>query len=98
VLRAINRYNDYIGLPGEDLTPAQNRQTIVFLDEWNTMLCRSAEQHGFLCADIYHAFNGSDGSKAARKLLAADYTHPSDEGNAKITEYSPNRDTNQSLD
>jgi lysophospholipase L1-like esterase len=86
VLRAINRYNDYIGWPEAHLTPAQARQTIVFLDEWNTMLCRSAEQHGFLCADIYHAFNRPDGSKAAGKLLAADYTHPSDEGNAKIAE------------
>jgi lysophospholipase L1-like esterase len=86
VLRAINRYNDYIGWPEGHLTPAQNRQTIVFLDEWNTMLCRSAEQHGFQCMDIYLAFNGPHGSKAAGKLLAADYTHPSDEGNAKIAE------------
>jgi lysophospholipase L1-like esterase len=98
VLRAINRYNDYIGLPGAHLTPAQNRQTIVFLDEWNAMLCRSAEQHGFLSADIYHAVNGPDGSKAAGELLAADYTHPPDEGNAKIAETLTNWDTNQPLD
>ena len=42
------------------------------------MLCRSAEEHGFGCADIYHAFNGTDGTKPSGDLLSADYTHPSD--------------------
>ena len=59
---------------------------IAFHDEWNTMLCQTAEQDGFRCADIYHAFNGPDGSKASGELLAEDYTHPSDKGNAKIAE------------
>ena len=86
ILRTINRYNDYIGWQDAHLTPAENQKTVVFLNEWNTMLCQTAEQHGFQCADIYHAFNGPDGSKASGKLLAADYTHPSDEGNAKIAE------------
>ena len=48
------------------------------------MLCRSAERHGFACADIYHAFNGPDGTKASGSLLAEDYTHPSNQGNARI--------------
>jgi hypothetical protein len=50
------------------------------------MLCRTAEQHGFGCADIYHAFNGSDGSKVSGDLLAKDYIHMSDKGNAKAAE------------
>jgi len=44
------------------------------------MLCQTAEQDGFHCADTYHAFNGPDGSKASGELLAEDYTHPSDNG------------------
>ena len=44
----------------------------------------SAEEHGFGCADIYHAFNGRDGTKPSADLLSADYTHPSDQGNARI--------------
>jgi lysophospholipase L1-like esterase len=47
------------------------------------MLCDVAEDH-FNCVDIYHAFNGPHGTKAAGDLLAADYTHPSDKGNALI--------------
>ena len=86
VLRTINQYNGWIGWPEGDYTSAQARKTIAFHDEWNTMLCHTAEQDGFRCADIYHAFNGPDGSKASGDLLAEDYTHPSDKGNAKITE------------
>lgn len=40
-----------------DLTPDQVRRTVVMHDEWNEMLCQSAETHGFVCADIYRAFN-----------------------------------------
>ena len=66
------------------LTPDQERRTFYMHDSWNRMLCRSAEQHGFGCADIYHVFNGPDGTKPSGDLLAADYTHPSDRGNARI--------------
>lgn len=50
------------------------------------MLCSAAEGNGFGCADIYQAFNGSDGLKPAGDLLAEDYTHPSDRGNEVIAE------------
>ena len=53
-------------------------------DAWNDMLCGSAERRGFACADIYHAFNGPDGTTPSGELLATDYTHPSDAGNARI--------------
>jgi len=36
------------------------------------------------CADLYHAFNGPDGSKDAGDLLAGDHTHPSEKGNDLI--------------
>ena len=49
------------------------------------MICDSASANGFTCADIYHAFNGPDGTKASGDLLAPDYIHPSQEGNDLIT-------------
>jgi hypothetical protein len=36
--------------------------------------------------DIATRSNGTDGTEASGPLLAADYTHPSDEGNAAIAE------------
>ena len=84
LLRTIDKYNDWNGWEAAHLTPDQERRTFFMHDAWNRMLCRSAEQHGFACADIYRAFNGHDGSKPSGDLLAADYTHPSDQGNARI--------------
>jgi hypothetical protein len=84
ILLTVNRYNDLIGFERAKLTPEQAARTVVLLDAWNTMLCASAEAHGFDCADIYHAFNGKDGSTAAAALLAQDYTHPSQLGNDEI--------------
>jgi lysophospholipase L1-like esterase len=84
ILRTINKYNDWNGWEDAHLTPDQVDRTVFMHDAWNTMLCRSAERHGFACADIYHAFNGTDGTKPSGRLLATDYTHPSDAGNARI--------------
>ncbi len=84
LLRTIDKYNDWNGWEDAHLTPDQQRRTFFMHDSWNRMLCRSAEQHGFGCSDIYHAFNGQDGAEPSGDLLAADYTHPSDQGNALI--------------
>ncbi len=84
LLRTIDKYNDWNGWDDAHLTPDQVQRTVVMHDAWNRMLCRSAERHGFACADIYRAFNGPDGAKASGDMLAADYTHPSDRGNARI--------------
>lgn len=84
VLRTINRYSDWIGWSEAHLTRAQERKTTLILDEWNKMLCSTAEANGFTCVDIYHAFNGPHGTKAAGDLLAGDYTHPSEAGNELI--------------
>ncbi|HYO19879.1 MAG TPA: SGNH/GDSL hydrolase family protein [Dermatophilaceae bacterium] len=69
-----------------NLTPQAERASTAIFDSWNAMICTAAEQHGFACADIYHAFNGPEGSKASGDLLAGDYIHPSDKGNALIAE------------
>jgi hypothetical protein len=36
------------------------------------------------CANISRAFNGANGLKPSGDLLGADYTHPSQKGNALI--------------
>lgn len=86
ILRALNKYSDWLGWADAHLTPDQERRTVLVHDAWNTMLCRSAERHGFTCADIYHAFNGPHGTRPSGDLLAGDYTHPSDLGNARIAQ------------
>ncbi len=84
ILLAVNRYNDWIGFEQAKLTADQARRTVAVHDAWNTMLCDSAKANGFDCVDVYHAFNGVDGSRASADLLAMDYTHPSQKGNDKI--------------
>lgn len=86
ILRTLNRYNDWIGWPAGNLTPTEDRRTAVMMDAWNAMLCASAERHGFACADVYRAFNGADGLRPSGRLLADDYTHPSQRGNDVIAE------------
>lgn len=84
IFRTINRYNDWIGwseLPAEGIEP-----TRLVIDAWNDMICEAAEKNGFVCADIYHEFNGADGLKPSGDLLATDYTHPSDKGNEVIAQ------------
>jgi lysophospholipase L1-like esterase len=84
ILLALNKYNDWIGWPEGHLTPEQNTATTMVHDAWNQMICESAAQNGFTCADVYHAFNGPDGTMPAGALLAADHAHPSDTGNELI--------------
>jgi hypothetical protein len=85
LLITLNKYNDWIGWPDANLTADQERRTTMVHDTWNEMICAAAERHGFACADVSAAFNGPKGDKPAGDLLAADYTHPSDRGNALIT-------------
>jgi lysophospholipase L1-like esterase len=84
ILLTVNRYNDWIGFDRANLIPAQEDETVVLHDAWTTMLCDSATSNGFDCVDVYHAFNGPDGSKPSADLLADDYTHPSQQGNDEI--------------
>jgi hypothetical protein len=86
VLRTINRYNDWIGWADGNLGSKEEQKTAMVIAAWNAMLCDTAEQNGFGCADISSAFNGPDGLSPSGDLLADDYTHPSDLGNATITD------------
>ena len=82
IFHTINRYNDWLGWP--ELPSEGVEATHLVVDAWNEMICKAAQENGFVCADIYHAFNGLDGLKPAEDLLAADHTHPSDKGNEVI--------------
>ena len=84
IFRTINRYNDWIGWTGGDLPPEATDATRVVVDAWSAMVCESAQANGFICADIYHVFNGSDGLTPSGDLLCKDYTHPSEKGNEVI--------------
>jgi lysophospholipase L1-like esterase len=88
ILRATNRYNDWVGGPGQPLPPKGVDATIRVIKAWNTMICGAAEASGFLCADISTAFNGADGATPSAEggYLASDYTHPSQQGNDRIAE------------
>ncbi len=83
ILRTIDKYNDWTGGPAH-LTTEQIATVVMFHNLWDRMLCASATAHGFTCADIYHAFNGPDGTRASGNLLGPDYTHPSQKGNDVI--------------
>jgi len=101
IFRTINRYNDWIG--GDGVGAEGANATRLVLDAWSAMLCTAAQTNGFTCADIYHAFNGPDGLTPAVDLLARDFTHPSDKGNAVIARvlaalgYAPLADTHSSI-
>jgi lysophospholipase L1-like esterase len=86
ILRTINRYNEWIGRPGRALVPAGVTMTVTTIEAWNKMICGAAEANGFVCADISTAFNGTDGLRPSGELLASDYVHPSDKGNAVIAD------------
>jgi len=81
--RTVNRYND-VTEPG--VTEGEAAGSRLILDAWNEMVCVEATANGFLCADLYHAFNGPDGLTPSGDLLASDYTHPSDLGSERIAE------------
>jgi lysophospholipase L1-like esterase len=84
IFRTINRYNDWIGWADGALPPEATDATRVVVDAWSAMICETAQANGFICADIYHAFNGPDGLTPSGDLLGKDYTHPSDKGNEVI--------------
>jgi lysophospholipase L1-like esterase len=83
VFRTVNRYND---VTKAGTTEGEAAGSKLILDAWNEMVCAEAAANGFLCADIYHAFNGPDGLTPSGNLLATDYTHPSDLGAERISD------------
>lgn len=68
-----------------------------WFQQWTAAQCEEAEAAGAACIDVYHAFNGSDGTEPAGELLAADYTHPSQAGNDVIRDLLVEADLSEGL-
>jgi lysophospholipase L1-like esterase len=83
-VRVLTDYNDIIGW--EHAAPGSTDTSVEVLDAFHDATCKAAEAHGAVCVDVYHAFNGADGRKAAGDLLADDYLHPSAKGQKRIAE------------
>ena len=84
VVRFTEQYNDIPGDPccGADAISA----SAAIKDAFNTAACEVARARNVACIDVYHAFNGPHGTEPAGPLLAADHTHPSAAGHARIAE------------
>lgn len=82
--RTIDRYDDWAGWPGHPISDSAAATVRLFLDDWDRMILASARANGFVVVDLHGAFNGPDGRRPSGALLAEDYTHPSDAGNALI--------------
>jgi lysophospholipase L1-like esterase len=65
----------------EDMQPALELFVSIF-DRWNAMDCEVATAHGFVCADLRHAFNGPDGNGSVGPYTAPDWLHPNAAGQA----------------
>lgn len=73
-------------LSAGDLRAAIDRYNAI-IAEWNVMDCAAATPHGFVCGDIFHAFNGPEGTNSVKALVNPDdYVHPNVAGQAKIAE------------
>lgn len=70
-------------VPPEDMQPAIEVFGSI-IDRWNAMDCEVATAHGFVCADLHHAFNGSDGNSSVGAFAAPDWVHPNEAGQAAM--------------
>ncbi|MCU1473184.1 GDSL-type esterase/lipase family protein [Amnibacterium sp.] len=84
VLRTLDRYDDWAGWSEHPISAQATATVRRFLDDWNATIAASAAANGFTCVKVHAAINGPDGTRPSGDLLARDYTHPSDAGNARI--------------
>jgi lysophospholipase L1-like esterase len=82
VIRVTNFHNDHYDDP-TDLTDTYKPSRIV-VEALNKAICGAAAAANVPCADVYHAFNGPDGTRFAGPYMAADGTHPNQTGHALI--------------
>ena len=65
----------------EQMQPAIEKFKSIY-DQWNAMDCEVATAHGFVCADLRHAFNGPDGNSSVGPYASPDWVHPNEAGQA----------------
>lgn len=75
-------WNQVIGKAG--VTALARRASKAVLDRFRLVTCSAARANAARCGDVYHAFNGPDGTRAAGALLAADHDHASRKGHQVI--------------
>ena len=84
---AIRLTTQYADIPGDPCCPPEaTKASTTVKDAFNTAACEVAAQHDVVCIDVYHAFNGPDGSQDAGPLLGPDHTHPSAAGQQRIAD------------
>jgi len=77
----------YSDVAGDPCCPAEATKVAATVKEaFNGAACDVAKTKGFVCVDVFHAFNGAKGTESAGDLLAPDHTHPSADGQRKIAE------------
>jgi len=84
-------FNNWIGHPAFDAVELPEREkqramaiSIRMKDAWNERDCAVAKAHGFVCGDLYHAFNGPNGDQPIEPYVVGDYVHLNAEGHAKV--------------
>lgn len=84
-LRLTTQYNDVLAVP---TAPAIAKTVSIRVkDAFNEAACQVAEEHGFVCVDVYHAFNGPNGDQNPGDLISSsDYTHPTAKGHQLIAQ------------
>lgn len=75
-------WNQVIGKAGA--TALARRASKAVLDLFRSVTCSAARAYAARCGDVYHAFNGADGTRTAGTLLAADHDHASRKGHQVI--------------
>jgi lysophospholipase L1-like esterase len=85
-LDAVWAGEDVPGLPHADL-PQVLAHMVIAIAGYNAVECETATAHGFVCAGLLEAFNGSDGTGSLAEFVnPADYVHPNENGQRVIAE------------
>lgn len=88
-IASLSAYDSWRGWPELDAMDPATVDSLYaaetyWFQQFTAAQCEEAEAAGAACIDVYHAFNGSDGTEPATELMAADHTHPSQAGNDVI--------------
>jgi lysophospholipase L1-like esterase len=83
-IRVTTDYNDIIGDP--TVGTGGDAPSKAVIDAFAQQTCDVAQSRGAICVDVYHAFNGPDGTDDAGALLAGDHTHPNADGQRRIAD------------
>ncbi len=74
-----------LGVVAPEERDAVREWAVAAYERWNAMLAEQADIAGFVLVDLYHAFNGVDGTRPSG-ALSVDGAHPSQAGNDLIAD------------